>query len=431
MSPRTFPVRVRAGSRLSQIRFTAGDGRLDDAGHRALHAAAPLVAGAEPVIAGGVAVSIDLAGFDGTGLVGYRAKRHTGVIDVDLVDALDPSDYWEAIHVRARRELILDPGEFYLLASKEAVRVPPDHAAEMTPFDPLVGEFRVHYAGFFDPGFGCAEAGGAGSRAVLEVRSRDVPFVLEDGQIVGRLVYERMSRAAAHALRRRGGVELPGAGAEAVEALPEGVTPGVTPPAPARPGTGRAACSARRRARGSGRSSARAASAPRGRRRGPAPTSPRAAARAAASWAGPTSTLGPISPSRCATRWWWLSTGSAGMRSVEKDSTAALVFGPTPGMAASQARAASGSMSARKSSVRAPWRSRTSRSTCRMRGALASGQVTPRISASTSAVSASTRSAQSGKRARSALKARPDSALRVRCDSSEETSSLSGSRLWK
>ncbi len=193
VSPRTFPVRVRAGSRLSQIRFASGDARLDDDGHRALHAAAPLVAGAEPVIAEGVAVSIDLGGFDGSNLVGYRAKRHTGIIDVDLVGALDPRDYWEAIHVRARRELILDPGEFYLLASKESVRVPPDHAAEMTPFDPLVGEFRVHYAGFFDPGFGDAATGGAGSRAVLEVRSRDVPFVLEDGQIVGRLVYERMS----------------------------------------------------------------------------------------------------------------------------------------------------------------------------------------------------------------------------------------------
>ena len=125
--------------------------------------------------------------------MGYRAKRHTGIIDVDVIGRLDPRDYWEQIHLRNRKELILDPGEFYLLASKEAVRVPPDHAAEMTPFDPLVGEFRVHYAGFFDPGFGDAEAGGAGSRAVLEVRSRDVPFVLEDGQIVGRLVYERMS----------------------------------------------------------------------------------------------------------------------------------------------------------------------------------------------------------------------------------------------
>ena len=193
VSPRTFPIRVRQGSRLSQIRFSAGDARLDDDGHRALHAATPLVTGAEPVIGGGIAVSIDLSGFEDPGLVGYRAKRHTGIIDVDRVGALDPRDYWEAIHVRDRRELILDPGEFYLLASKEAVRVPADHAAEMTPFDPLVGEFRVHYAGFFDPGFGDDAAGGAGSRAVLEVRSRDVPFVLEDGQIVGRLVYERMS----------------------------------------------------------------------------------------------------------------------------------------------------------------------------------------------------------------------------------------------
>ncbi len=193
VSPRTFPVRVRTGSRLAQIRFSAGDARLDDEGHRALHAETSLVTGAEPVIAGGVAVSIDLSGFAGSSLVGYRAKRHTGIIDVDVVGRLDPRDFWEEIHLRDRKELILDPGEFYLLASKEAVRVPPGHAAEMTPFDPLVGEFRVHYAGFFDPGFGDAAAGGAGSRAVLEVRSRDVPFVLEDGQIVGRLVYERMS----------------------------------------------------------------------------------------------------------------------------------------------------------------------------------------------------------------------------------------------
>ena len=92
----------------------------------------------------------------------------------------------------ATEALILDPDEFYILASKEAVQVPPDYAAEMVPFDPLVGEFRVHYAGFFDPGFGYAGAGGQGSRAVLEVRSREVPFILEHGQIVGRLVYEKM-----------------------------------------------------------------------------------------------------------------------------------------------------------------------------------------------------------------------------------------------
>jgi dCTP deaminase len=192
ISPRTFPVLVRTGSRLSQLRLRSGAVRLDDAELRALHARDRLVTSAEPSIQSGIAVSVDLSGFRGDGLVGYRAKRYTGLVDVDRVGGCEIDDYWDALHARDRRELILDPGQFYILASKEAVHVPPDFAAEMTPFDPLVGEFRVHYAGFFDPGFGHAGAGGAGSRAVLEVRSRDVPFILEDGQIVGRLVYERM-----------------------------------------------------------------------------------------------------------------------------------------------------------------------------------------------------------------------------------------------
>ena len=127
-------------------------------------------------------------------MIGYRAKRHTGLIDVDKPAACDPTEYWEPIFSSGRGELVLDPGEFYILASKEEVLVPADHAAEMTPFDALVGEFRGHYAGFFDPGFGAAEAGGAGARAVLEVRSHDVPFILEDGQPVGWLVYERMAQ---------------------------------------------------------------------------------------------------------------------------------------------------------------------------------------------------------------------------------------------
>ncbi len=113
-------------------------------------------------------------------------------IDVEKRDGHSVADFWEPIAARADKSLILDPDEFYILASKEAVQVPPDYAAEMVPFDPLVGEFRVHYAGFFDPGFGYAGAGGQGSRAVLEVRSREVPFILEHGQIVGRLVYEKM-----------------------------------------------------------------------------------------------------------------------------------------------------------------------------------------------------------------------------------------------
>jgi dCTP deaminase len=194
VSPRTFPVVVRKGSRLSQIRFRRGHPQLDDAQLAALHAQATLASGPARFI-GGLALSIDLNG-DGQGLVGYRAKRHTGLIDVDRVGAYEVETFWEPIRRGARPEIVLDPGQFYILVSAEAVHVPPDHAAEMVPFDPLVGEFRVHYAGFFDPGFGHAAAGGHGSRAVLEVRSHEVPFILEHGQTIGRLVYEPLAAAA-------------------------------------------------------------------------------------------------------------------------------------------------------------------------------------------------------------------------------------------
>lgn len=193
ISPRTFPVLVRPGVRLSQIRFRKGEARLPDRDLLELHRSDRLVTSAEPSIQDGVAISVDLAGFGPGELLGYRAKRHTGLVDVDKIAGYRAADFWEPLHAEGARSLILDPGQFYILASKEAVHVPPDYAAEMVPFDPLVGEFRVHYAGFFDPGFGHAGAGGEGARAVLEVRSRDVPFILEDGQIVGRLVYERMA----------------------------------------------------------------------------------------------------------------------------------------------------------------------------------------------------------------------------------------------
>jgi dCTP deaminase len=193
ISPRTFPVLVRSGTRLSQLRFRKGEVRLSDAELHTLHRRERIVTSAEPSIQDGVAVSVDLAGFGPDKLIGYRAKRHTGLVDVDRPGSCRTADFWEPLYADDSRTLILDPGQFYILASKEAVHVPPDYAAEMVPFDPLVGEFRVHYAGFFDPGFGHAEAGGEGARAVLEVRSRDVPFILEHGQIVGRLVYERMA----------------------------------------------------------------------------------------------------------------------------------------------------------------------------------------------------------------------------------------------
>lgn len=178
--PQTFPVLVRTGSRLSQIRFRTGDGA---SGQDVLSEHSGDV----------ISISVDLAGDPDTGFVGYRAKRHTGLVDVDALGACDVLDYWEPIHARGTPRLILDPDQFYILASKEAVSVPPTQAAEMIPFNPLVGEFRVHYAGFFDPGFGYLEAGGEGSRAVLEVRSHKVPFILEDGQTIGQLVYEPLT----------------------------------------------------------------------------------------------------------------------------------------------------------------------------------------------------------------------------------------------
>lgn len=192
ISPRTFPVLVREGSRLSQMRFHRGRAIVLGDELADLHGRERLVDEDGADLHQGVAVGVDLSGLGPEGLIGYRAKRHTGLIDVDRRGAYAVADFWEPIRANEQRTLILDPDEFYILASKQAVQVPPDYAAEMAPFDPLVGEFRVHYAGFFDPGFGYAGAGGRGARAVLEVRSREVPFILEHGQTVGRLVYERM-----------------------------------------------------------------------------------------------------------------------------------------------------------------------------------------------------------------------------------------------
>ncbi len=188
--PRSFSVLVRPGMRLNQIRFRDGQAILDDDALRALHADQVLVDG-DAVIDDGLGFSVDLRPATGT-LVGYRAKPHTGVIDLDKIDHYTPAEYWEEVH-SDKGQIILDPGAFYILVSREAVHIPPNCAAEMAPYLAMVGEFRVHYAGFFDPGFGHDAAGGAGSRGVLEVRCHEAPFVLEHAQIVGRLVYEKMA----------------------------------------------------------------------------------------------------------------------------------------------------------------------------------------------------------------------------------------------
>jgi len=188
LAPRTFSVLVRRGSRLVQLRLRAGDGGLVTAGLAEIHADTPLVHPQSPLRDSAVALHVDTRAADG-GPIAYCARKHAGLIDVDRPAALDPRAFWEEIGPRPDGGIVLDPDDFFILASKERVVVPPSCAAEMVAYDTLVGEFRVHYAGFFDPGFGWPD----GTRAVLEVRSHEVPFLLDDGQLVGHLRYERMA----------------------------------------------------------------------------------------------------------------------------------------------------------------------------------------------------------------------------------------------
>jgi dCTP deaminase len=198
--PRTFSVKVRTGTRLNQIRFRRrvsqqsdeAPGRIGDKHLRAIHSDVGLVEG-EAAIRDGLNLRISLAPVQPGGIVGYRARRYAGVIDMDNVAGYDVAQYWEAVYLGSDKRLVLDPQEFYILASKESVSVPPEYVAEMAPFDPMIGEYRVHYAGFFDPGFGYSAGKAPGAKAVLEVRSLDIPFIVEDGQIVGRLVYDKLT----------------------------------------------------------------------------------------------------------------------------------------------------------------------------------------------------------------------------------------------
>lgn len=195
VSPRTFSVLVRKGSRLSQLRIRRGNPPSTDEDMRRLqqeHNVVGSMIGQEE-IRNGVPVAVDVQGGATGGLIGFRAKSHAGLIDIDKVRHYDAMDFWEPVRAPRRGGLILDPAEFYILASRDSVKIPPTHAAEMIAYDTMIGEFRVHYAGFFDPGFGHPDAGGEGARAVLEVRSYEVPFVIEHGQVVGRLMYDRLT----------------------------------------------------------------------------------------------------------------------------------------------------------------------------------------------------------------------------------------------
>jgi dCTP deaminase len=198
--PRTFPIKVRTGMKLNQLRFIRGkppstDGRLAKLAEKEQlafdHEESPI----DPKIERGLSVSVDLQG-NGAEVIAYRAKRTRHAVDLDKIDHYEIADFWEATVASASKEITLQAGDFYILASSERIRVPPTHAAEMVPFDPSLGEFRIHYAGFFDPGFGYGADGEIpGTKAVLEVRAHEIPILLEHGQLVGKLIYHKMSQS--------------------------------------------------------------------------------------------------------------------------------------------------------------------------------------------------------------------------------------------
>ncbi len=196
---RTFPILLSAGAKLTQLRFVRGNppAATDNALER-FEQQEGLVyfengdAPAKAVLSGGLRMSIDLQGNSGSSAVAYKAKRHCPAVDLSKAGAHDAALFWDAI--TSTKRLVLDPGDFYILASRERISVPSNWAAEMTQFDPSIGEFSVHYAGFFDPGFGYGTAGEIkGTKAVLEVRAHEVPILLEDAQVVGRLLYHKMA----------------------------------------------------------------------------------------------------------------------------------------------------------------------------------------------------------------------------------------------
>src|SRR5712675_344313 len=192
---RTFTVRVRAGMRLSQLRFVQGSPVAGDRTIKGLDQEESLVymddedSPVKAKLHRGLRITVNLEGAEPCEIIAYKAKRYAPAIELDRIDYYPTEEFWEVRHQTANKNLILEPDDFYILASRERVRVPPEFAAEMVPFDPSDGEFRIHYAGFFDPGFGYGSSDIKGTRAVLEVRAHEVPFLMEHGQLVGRLNY--------------------------------------------------------------------------------------------------------------------------------------------------------------------------------------------------------------------------------------------------
>ena len=196
IAPRSFSVKVYAGTRLAQVRLRQGTPPSSDTYVRELNDTLKIVRGGdrlEDIKDGAIALSVDAIGDPVSGLIGYKAKKTSEFIDVEKINYYDPNAFWERVYRRENGGIILETDDFHILATKETVALPADMAADMVAYDTLVGEFRAHYAGFFDPGFGYVGNEPRGTRIVLEVRSHEVPFIIEDGQNVGRVLVERLA----------------------------------------------------------------------------------------------------------------------------------------------------------------------------------------------------------------------------------------------
>lgn len=200
--PRSFTIKVRQGLSLVQLRLMSGECVLQDTALKALHKKTRILySGDKEVppdeikITKGLFMSVDLGGEANGGVIGYKSKKNSHVVDLSRKNHYNIDDFWEPIYRNSKGTLILEPEDFYILSSKEKIRIPPRYAAEMVPYEAGSGELRTHYAGFFDPGFGYGAAGEVkGTKAVLEVRAHDVPFMIADGQAFCKLHYEEMAR---------------------------------------------------------------------------------------------------------------------------------------------------------------------------------------------------------------------------------------------
>jgi len=200
VSPQSFPIRVHAGASLNQLRLLAGDTTIGDAGLRELYRSGPLLYDDDdrPIplervaFNDGLCMGVDLSGRATDGIIGYRAHPNPPAVDLARVGHYDAAEFWEPIKRPGRDAYILEANRFYILVSKERIRVPPNYAAEMVVYDAGAGEIRTHYAGFFDPGFGFGDGSVLGTKVVMEVRAREVPFLVYDGQTSFKVWFEAL-----------------------------------------------------------------------------------------------------------------------------------------------------------------------------------------------------------------------------------------------